>query len=213
MGHCPGSGSLTVVERRVSFLSSYSTAPVSDSVVSGSLSDPWSPDGDLWSGQSGPTRIESFGEGDLLFIDTQAVSFNRGAAPLCDGRDQPHLPGQKDVLVLVFLEEIPEQQLSSYHHMRRLLKRQTYLSWPRAGEHTGVFWQKLWRTLWSRSHERTGGRVTAGHRGCSSLQSFLQTLSLSSSLSHTHLASLRSFSTCTSIPPSLTPSIRPSILP
>ncbi|XP_014034201.1 neurensin-1 [Salmo salar] len=29
-------------------------------------------------GYSGPTRIESFGEGDLLFIDTQAVSFNRG---------------------------------------------------------------------------------------------------------------------------------------
>ncbi|XP_038821725.1 neurensin-1-like [Salvelinus namaycush] len=29
-------------------------------------------------GYSGPSRIESFGEGDLLFIDTQAVSFNRG---------------------------------------------------------------------------------------------------------------------------------------
>ncbi|CAB1320394.1 unnamed protein product, partial [Coregonus sp. 'balchen'] len=29
-------------------------------------------------GYSGATRIESFGEGDLLFIDTQAVSFNRG---------------------------------------------------------------------------------------------------------------------------------------
>ncbi|CAB1320395.1 unnamed protein product [Coregonus sp. 'balchen'] len=50
---------------------------------------------------------------------------------------------QKDVLILVFLEEIPDQQLSPYHRMRRLLKRQTYLSWPRAGEYTGVFWQKL----------------------------------------------------------------------
>ncbi|KAM4629934.1 neurensin-1-like [Polymixia lowei] len=29
-------------------------------------------------GYSTPQRIESFGEGDLLFIDTQAISFNRG---------------------------------------------------------------------------------------------------------------------------------------
>uniref|UniRef100_A0A4W5LQM5 Neurensin 1-like n=1 Tax=Hucho hucho TaxID=62062 RepID=A0A4W5LQM5_9TELE len=29
-------------------------------------------------GYSGPTKIESFGEGDLLFIDTQAVNFNMG---------------------------------------------------------------------------------------------------------------------------------------
>uniref|UniRef100_A0A4W5P6P5 Toll-like receptor 22 n=1 Tax=Hucho hucho TaxID=62062 RepID=A0A4W5P6P5_9TELE len=50
---------------------------------------------------------------------------------------------QKDVLILVFLEEIADQQLSPYHRTRRLLKRQTYLSWPRAGEYTGVFWQKL----------------------------------------------------------------------
>nr|XP_023998138.1 toll-like receptor 13 [Salvelinus alpinus] len=47
---------------------------------------------------------------------------------------------QKDVLVLVFLEEIPTHQLSPYHRMR---KRRTYLSWPRAGEHTVVFWQQL----------------------------------------------------------------------
>ncbi|XP_064874114.1 toll-like receptor 13 [Oncorhynchus nerka] len=50
---------------------------------------------------------------------------------------------QKDVLILVFLEEIADQQLSPYHRMRRLLKRKTYLSWPRAGEYAGVFWQKL----------------------------------------------------------------------
>uniref|UniRef100_A0A4W5NGI6 Toll-like receptor 22 n=1 Tax=Hucho hucho TaxID=62062 RepID=A0A4W5NGI6_9TELE len=50
---------------------------------------------------------------------------------------------QKDVLILVFLEEIPTPQLSPYHRMRKLVKRRTYLSWPRAGEHTGVFWQQL----------------------------------------------------------------------
>uniref|UniRef100_A0AAY5KKE7 TIR domain-containing protein n=1 Tax=Esox lucius TaxID=8010 RepID=A0AAY5KKE7_ESOLU len=50
---------------------------------------------------------------------------------------------QKDVLILVFLEEIPDQQLSPYHRMRRLVKKSTYLSWPKAGDHTGVFWHKL----------------------------------------------------------------------
>uniref|UniRef100_A0AAY5K7X6 TIR domain-containing protein n=2 Tax=Esox lucius TaxID=8010 RepID=A0AAY5K7X6_ESOLU len=50
---------------------------------------------------------------------------------------------QKDVLILVFLEEIPDRQLSPYHRMRKLVKKRTYLSWPRAGEHTGVFWQQL----------------------------------------------------------------------
>nr|CAJ80696.1 Toll-like receptor 22a [Salmo salar] len=50
---------------------------------------------------------------------------------------------QKDVLILVFLEEIPTHQLSPYHRMRKLVKRRTYLSWPRAGEETGVFWQQL----------------------------------------------------------------------
>ncbi|XP_064826793.1 toll-like receptor 13 [Oncorhynchus masou masou] len=50
---------------------------------------------------------------------------------------------QKDVLILVFLEEIPTHQLSPYHRMRKLVKRRTYLSWPRVGEHTAVFWQQL----------------------------------------------------------------------
>ncbi|XP_029955817.1 toll-like receptor 22 isoform X2 [Salarias fasciatus] len=54
---------------------------------------------------------------------------------------------KKDVLILVFLEEIPASKLSSYFRMRKLLKRQTYLSWPRAGEHTGLFWEKLRQAL------------------------------------------------------------------
>ncbi|XP_049891189.1 uncharacterized protein LOC126384272 [Epinephelus moara] len=54
---------------------------------------------------------------------------------------------QKDVLILLFLEEIPAHQLSPYHRMRKLVKRRTYLSWPQAGQHTGVFWQNVWRAL------------------------------------------------------------------
>ncbi|KAJ3611166.1 hypothetical protein NHX12_021182 [Muraenolepis orangiensis] len=57
---------------------------------------------------------------------------------------------QKDVLILVFLEEIPMQQLSPYHRMRRLLKRQTYLSWSRAVAHPDLFWEKLRQALETR---------------------------------------------------------------
>ncbi|XP_039544316.1 toll-like receptor 22 [Pimephales promelas] len=50
---------------------------------------------------------------------------------------------QKDVLVLVFLEDIPAHELSPYHRMRKLVKKQTYLRWPKPGEDTKIFWQKL----------------------------------------------------------------------
>ncbi|XP_035249807.1 toll-like receptor 22 [Anguilla anguilla] len=50
---------------------------------------------------------------------------------------------KKDVLVLVFLEKIPHNQLSPYHRMRKLVKKHTYLSWPKPGQNTMVFWQKL----------------------------------------------------------------------
>lgn len=57
---------------------------------------------------------------------------------------------QKDVLILLFLEDIPTRQLSPYHRMRKMLKKRTYLSWPRAGEHTALFWEKLRQALMTR---------------------------------------------------------------
>ncbi|KAE8279675.1 Toll-like receptor 13 Precursor [Larimichthys crocea] len=54
---------------------------------------------------------------------------------------------RKDVLILVFLEEIPTYEMSPHHRMRKLLKRQTYLSWPEGREHTEVFWEKLRKAL------------------------------------------------------------------
>ncbi|XP_017579129.2 toll-like receptor 13 [Pygocentrus nattereri] len=50
---------------------------------------------------------------------------------------------KKDVLILVFLEEIPPHQLSPYYRMRSLIKKRTYLTWPKPGEDIQVFWQKL----------------------------------------------------------------------
>ncbi|XP_015205442.2 toll-like receptor 22 isoform X1 [Lepisosteus oculatus] len=50
---------------------------------------------------------------------------------------------QKDVLILVFLEDIPACQLSPYHRMRKLVKKRTYLKWPGHREETRMFWHKL----------------------------------------------------------------------
>ncbi|XP_056220478.1 toll-like receptor 13 [Seriola aureovittata] len=57
---------------------------------------------------------------------------------------------QKDVLIMVFLEDIPTHELSPYYRMRKLLKKRTYLSWPRAEEHTELFWEKLRQALKTR---------------------------------------------------------------
>ncbi|KAM9332656.1 toll-like receptor 13 [Pholidichthys leucotaenia] len=54
---------------------------------------------------------------------------------------------KKDVLILVFLEDIPTFLLSPFHRMRKMLKKKTYLSWPRATEHPEVFWEKLRQAL------------------------------------------------------------------
>ncbi|XP_053198822.1 toll-like receptor 13 [Scomber japonicus] len=54
---------------------------------------------------------------------------------------------QKDVLILVFLEEIPTSHLAPYYRMRKLLKRRTYLSWPRATDHAELFWTKVHQAL------------------------------------------------------------------
>ncbi|XP_066517496.1 toll-like receptor 13 [Hoplias malabaricus] len=50
---------------------------------------------------------------------------------------------KNDILILVFLEDIPAHQLSPYHKMRSLIKKRTYLSWPESGANTQVFWQTL----------------------------------------------------------------------
>ncbi|KAM4725648.1 uncharacterized protein FYW61_013715 [Anableps anableps] len=54
---------------------------------------------------------------------------------------------KKDVLILLFLEEIPPHHLSPYYRMRKLVKKRTYLSWPQAAQHPGVFWQNVQRAL------------------------------------------------------------------
>ncbi|XP_053123627.1 toll-like receptor 13 [Hemicordylus capensis] len=49
----------------------------------------------------------------------------------------------KDVLIPVFLETIPERELSAYHRMRKVMLKKTYISWPPDPEAQKLFWAKL----------------------------------------------------------------------
>uniref|UniRef100_A0A7M4EIQ6 Toll-like receptor 13 n=1 Tax=Crocodylus porosus TaxID=8502 RepID=A0A7M4EIQ6_CROPO len=53
----------------------------------------------------------------------------------------------EDVLVLIFLEDIPAGYLSPYHRMRKLVKKKTYLAWPQEKEKIPLFWLKLHMAL------------------------------------------------------------------
>ncbi|XP_019334134.1 toll-like receptor 13 [Alligator mississippiensis] len=53
----------------------------------------------------------------------------------------------EDVLVLIFLEDIPAGYLSPYHRMRKLIKKKTYLAWPQEKEKIPLFWLKLHMAL------------------------------------------------------------------
>lgn len=58
----------------------------------------------------------------------------------------------RDVLLLVFLEPISERQLSSYHRMRKVMLKKTYLQWPGSDctnppQAQGLFWSQLRRAI------------------------------------------------------------------
>ncbi|XP_030630757.1 toll-like receptor 22 [Chanos chanos] len=69
---------------------------------------------------------------------------------------------QRDVLILVFLEDIPTCQLSPYYRMRKLVKKRTYISWPKPGEDTRVFWQKLRMALEAKESPNAENPVLSG---------------------------------------------------
>lgn len=58
----------------------------------------------------------------------------------------------RDVLLLVLLEPISERQLSSYHRMRKVMLKKTYLQWPGSDctnppQAQGLFWSQLRRAI------------------------------------------------------------------
>ncbi|KAJ0003525.1 hypothetical protein NQD34_008623 [Periophthalmus magnuspinnatus] len=54
---------------------------------------------------------------------------------------------QKDVLILLFLEEISPNQLNPFYRMRKWLRSRTYLSWSQARSHRGLFWERVRHAL------------------------------------------------------------------
>uniref|UniRef100_A0A8C1IKN4 Toll-like receptor 21 n=1 Tax=Cyprinus carpio TaxID=7962 RepID=A0A8C1IKN4_CYPCA len=83
----------------------------------------------------------------------------------------------QDVLLLVFLEPIPERQLSTYHRMRKVMLKKTYLQWPGSNcsdpnSAKELFWNQLKRALRSsntRSQEKQNDQKRQDKEGHSSL--------------------------------------------
>ncbi|XP_026794334.2 toll-like receptor 22 [Pangasianodon hypophthalmus] len=73
---------------------------------------------------------------------------------------------QKDVLILIFLEDIPTHQLSPYYRMRKLVKKKTYLKWPKYGEDRRIFWQKLRMALETKEGPEEEKPLLSGEGGC-----------------------------------------------
>ncbi|XP_040922374.1 toll-like receptor 13 [Toxotes jaculatrix] len=68
---------------------------------------------------------------------------------LCDG---------SDVLLLVFLEDIPEHCLSPYTRLRKIVRKKTYLLWPEKPQEQDAFWVRLIDALKGNEEEEEGGR-------------------------------------------------------
>ncbi|XP_053307850.1 toll-like receptor 13 [Spea bombifrons] len=60
---------------------------------------------------------------------------------------------KEDVLLLVFLEDIPDYRLSAYHKLRKLIKQNTYLHWPEDPQGEELFWFKLSEALGKEMYE------------------------------------------------------------
>ncbi|XP_078063145.1 uncharacterized protein LOC144489066 [Mustelus asterias] len=49
----------------------------------------------------------------------------------------------RDIIILVFLEKIPDAELSTYHRMRKVMRKKTYIQWPSELEAQKLFWVKV----------------------------------------------------------------------
>ncbi|XP_074062101.1 toll-like receptor 13 [Macrotis lagotis] len=57
----------------------------------------------------------------------------------------------QDVVILIFLEEIPDYRLSSYHRLRKLVKKQTFITWPENFQERPLFWARIRNALYNRN--------------------------------------------------------------
>ncbi|XP_057689968.1 toll-like receptor 21 [Corythoichthys intestinalis] len=66
----------------------------------------------------------------------------------------------RDVLLLIFLEPVSERQMSSYHRMRKVMLKKTYLQWPgwdclNPEQAQELFWNKLRHAVKTGSKQET----------------------------------------------------------
>lgn len=60
----------------------------------------------------------------------------------------------EDVIILIFLEEIPNYKLSSYHRLRKLINRQTFITWPDSAHQQPLFWARIRNALGNETVEK-----------------------------------------------------------
>ncbi|XP_041737851.1 toll-like receptor 13 [Coregonus clupeaformis] len=86
---------------------------------------------------------------DFLRSEWCALEFQLASLRLlCDG---------SDVLLMVFLEEIPDYCLSLYTRLRKMVRRKTYLLWPTDERDQEVFWIRLENALRESMQEEDDG--------------------------------------------------------
>ncbi|XP_075047192.1 uncharacterized protein LOC142107584 [Mixophyes fleayi] len=69
----------------------------------------------------------------------------------------------RDVLVLIFLEHIPDRELSTYHRMRKVMLKKTYNTWPEEPEAQKLFWAKLVKALKGGNAEDVENRLLSSN--------------------------------------------------
>ncbi|XP_075208490.1 uncharacterized protein LOC142313359 [Anomaloglossus baeobatrachus] len=53
----------------------------------------------------------------------------------------------KDSLILVFLDDIPREELQQYHKLTKILDKKTYLKWPEDAKGKQLFWARLRKVI------------------------------------------------------------------
>jgi toll-like receptor 13 len=65
----------------------------------------------------------------------------------------------EDVIILIFLEEIPNYKLSSYHRLRKLVKRHTFITWPDNAYERPIFWARIRNALGNKTVEKDNAQL------------------------------------------------------
>ncbi|XP_002720271.3 toll-like receptor 13 [Oryctolagus cuniculus] len=65
----------------------------------------------------------------------------------------------EDVIILIFLEEIPNYKLSNYHRLRKLVNRQTFITWPDNVHERPLFWARIRNALGNKTVEQDNARL------------------------------------------------------